>query len=85
MKTWEKIVVYGFMIFWVTAPFLVAYVLQKRNILLPSDLATWGVIIWYSIGIILLVWPDRNKPNYPNRGNGPSYTDKGQNDWMNRD
>lgn len=85
MKTWEKILYWCFVIGWLIAPMIVNDILYSRNVILPDDLATNGIVIWYAIGAVQSWWFNRNKPNYPNRGNGPSYTDKGQNDWMNRD
>jgi hypothetical protein len=81
----ENILYYTFVIGWILAPMLVNEVLENRNIILPSDLRTYGTLIWYGIGIALTLWNNRNKPNPPSNKSGPSYTDRGQNDWMHRD
>lgn len=85
LSVFERIIYFAFVIWWVLAPMIVNQVLQNRNITLPSDLGSYGVFIWYATGLAITWWNNRNKPNYPSNRSGPSYTDRGFNDWMNRD
>lgn len=85
MTVFEKIV-YGFYIIgWIAAPFIVKTILASRNIFLPSDIAIGGVAIWYAIPVLQFAWMDRNNPKRKSGRNEPSYSDKGQNDWLHRD
>ena len=82
MKIIEQIAYYTFVVGWIVAPLIVRDVLASRNIILPSDMAIKGVAIWYAIPLVQLAWLDRHKPSQRKKGyGGPSYTDKGQNDW----
>lgn len=42
-------------------PVLANYVLERRGITLPSDLAGYGTIIWYVSGVIQMYWHNRPK------------------------
>ena len=86
MKVWEKIVYSLYVIGWIIAPMIVKDLLASRNIFIPFDLAAGGIVIWYAIPLLQMAWHDRNKPKnkLPN-SKGPSYTDKGLNDWLDRD
>lgn len=85
MKLWEKILLGTYTIFWITAPSIVGSILSARDIILPSDIKTGGVVLWYAIGIAQSLWAGRNAPPKYKSNRGPSYTDKGQNDWMDGD
>lgn len=67
---------------WIIAPLLVNDVLLSRGINLPSDLSTYGVVIWYAIPFVYwLVFIRPKEPPKRINSRNPSYTDKGQNDW----
>lgn len=86
MNIIEKIVSIIYLIGWVIAPLLVNDVLHSRDINLPSDLATYGVLIWYAIPFVYwLVFIRSKEPSKTFDSKEPSYKDKGQNDWLNRD
>lgn len=85
MTVFEKIVYGIYVVGWIAAPFIVKDILASRNIFLPSDIATGGVAIWYAIPLLQFAWMDRRNPKKKSGSNGPSYTDRGQNDWRMRD
>lgn len=58
----EKILYFGFLIGWIIAPLIVGEVLKSREVNLPSDLGTIGVVIWYAIGLAITAWNYRNEP-----------------------
>ena len=62
MKVLNQILYYAFIIGWIIAPMLVNDLLVSRNIYLPSDIATGGIIIWYTIPIVQEIWRNGNKP-----------------------
>lgn len=61
MKVIEKILYYIFVIGYLYMPVLANYVLERRGITLPSDLAGYGTIIWYVSGVIQMYWHNRPK------------------------
>ena len=85
MKAWEKIVYGLYLIGWIIAPFIANDYLKSRGVILPEDISYYGFLIWYAIGLGQVWWSNRNDPPKRNKNNGPSYTGKGQNDWLNRD
>ena len=51
---------------------------------LHDDLKTKGLVIWFGIPFIYYLMTKKWETKRLS-GRGPSYTDKGQNDWMHRD
>lgn len=85
MSVIEQVAYYAFIVGWIVAPLVVKDVLYSRDIVLPSDLGTYGLVIWYAIPFVQMWWRDRHKPKSKKWSRGPSYTDKGQYDWPDRD
>jgi hypothetical protein len=74
VKVIQQILYYAFIVWWVIAPAIVNDVLLSRNIILPSDLATYGVLIWYATPLIQIAWINKDNPKKPkDKQDHPSY------------
>ncbi len=81
MTIFEKIIFGLYVLGWIAAPLIVQEIFKARHIVLPSDIATGGIVIWYAIPVLQNAWLERNNPKKRSNSRGPSYTDRGQNDW----
>ena len=81
MQHLSKIFYYILVIAWIGAPMLLNDVLRGRGILIPGDIKTIVIIVWYAIPLLYIFWRDKDKPNYKSSSRGPSYR-KDADDWM---